>query len=385
MEPQIFNQNELNSRFALRVNQDQDRLALARLLQDDELTVSEPFSPHGLHEYRGQVTVRGEAVDLKFHHKGQSRGGGLSALRSGPSTSPEIVRLLRQIIVRNAKSADLGITASRPPFDRQPSRLGIRVGAGRTSGGASGKGKPYQLTVGYLGEQHFVNFLAQEASELEVEWLNQEREQGLPYDVRVGGRLAVDVKATQTERDHVLLTPAERLFRETWGLHHAIALVTLRTDPTAPPAAVDLYTGPSLTRTTLAQLRFLLAGLPPVPGGFESAVAPSSEATGEPFNSSPVDLFQLYPLFKPGTYRSGEGQDILSFSSDGSWSRKSPSVNRSGRYAMVGRQIHLQDHTFLQGAAEERLFAGRTHTHWVLTDVHGAAYYSDEVGNVSID
>lgn len=307
METQIYNSSELDSRFPFRVDTVHDSEILTRLVEDPDVYLQSPFHPVGHYEYHGHVMVGAEPVELKFHHKGSGKGSRLSALRCSNGVSVDAVRLLRQVVYRNANVAgnDLGITVNRPAFRAQPERMQVRVNTdgrgGRT--GISTSSTSHQDSFGYWGERHVMNHLLEHFPETEIEWRNVNEEEGLPYDILLNGRLAFDVKATRIERSHVVLSEAEGEFRRTVGQHHAVAVVTLGDDKKALPLAIDLYTGVPLVRSDPNAVRKLLTDLP----------ALQREVAGDPAQIVEVNGSPAY--FVPGRYVSSAV--ILDLKSDG--------------------------------------------------------------------
>lgn len=339
MEPQVFNRNELGSTFPLRPDVERAHTTLMQLLADEDVMVASRFQPVGHHEYRGTVRVRGQQIRLAFHHKGQGGAYRLSALRAEAGTSPDIVRLLRQVISRNAQNPDLGVSAARPPFEQQPDVMGIRGSSSGTSSKAASR--PYHETKGFLAEQHFVQFLDREAPDLPYEWLNAQREQGQPYDVLVQGRLAIDVKGTTFERDHISLTENELRFRAQHTRHHAVALVTLTDDAQASPKAIDLYVGDPLRKSPLQVVRQWLTSLPILERfGAQQAPKRATQLTA----AAEADREGASPYFLPGTYhRVGDEAGTLSLEPGGGWHRSQRGETAGGRYCLQGNRVMLSD------------------------------------------
>lgn len=329
METQIFNQDELGSTFALREDAERDAQILSQLLDDPDILIERPFRPVRLHEYQGTVFVQAQTVNLTFHHKGGSNGHRLSALRSSGGISSQAVQHLRQVIFQNARRLNLGITARRPPFQKQPPQLNLRTRTGGGGGGGS-TGKPYKESMGYWGERHFVEYLQNEFPHIEIDWLNRDTESGQPYDVLLDGRLAVDVKATRIERSYVDLSSAERAFRDQIGSAHALAIVTLRDDVTAAPLSIDLYLGQPARQTALAELKTFIDRLDRLELG----------SSGSPNESNDVEEQKNY--FRPGRYLAEGSSSLIIFGAAGEWWSEKGGERAHGRYEIVGHHVVLR-------------------------------------------
>lgn len=371
MQTQIFNASELNSSLPLREDPARTNQWLQQLLQDEEIQDVGTFREHGLHMLRGPAVIRGQALTLIFEHKGSSARYQISALRVDGPIPPDAVRLLRFVIRRNGRALTPGLRAHRPAFTGQPERLGIRTrrsAAGR--GGAGTSAAPEDL-FGHAGERQFVEAVRARFPELDVDWVNEQGESGRPYDVLIGQRLAVDVKATRTERPYAELSRAEQAFRDQHPAHHAIALVTLQDDPLLAPLSVDLYHGPQLRRVPFARLPDLLTGLPNLVEG----EVPDQGDQGE--NPTPGPERRLVPptapYFRPGRYECSRGGEAWVFEAAGG-------CVHGGQRGSYGLQAHALHVNFASPAMEPRAFHLQvTDSAWTLTDNQGASWVQVKV------
>lgn len=361
MQTQIFNANELNSPLPLREDLPLTTQWLQALLQDDEIQEVGSFREQGLHMLRGRAVIRGQALTLIFEHKGSGDRHRMSALRVDGPVSPDAVNHLRFVIRRNGRTLTPALTVHRPAFTGQPERLGFRL-RGRSGGGAgTGTSTAYQDLFGHAGERHFVEAVRARFPGLAVAWVNEHAESGQPYDVLIGERLAVDVKATRMERSSVDLSEAELGFRDRFPAHHAIALVTLRDDSRQAPLSIDLYAGPQGRRLPFAHLPDLLAGLPALP-----ELGPRSEVASGATDCREVTTASAY--FRPGRYESGGGGEAWVFGAAGRFVHG----DQRGRYRLQGHDLLVE---FGPPGAGTRVFRLQvTPAGWTLTDGHGAAW-----------
>lgn len=361
MQPQIFNANELSSSLPLREDLLQTTRWLQALLQDEEIHDIGSFREHGLHMLRGPAVIRGQPLTLLFEHKGRGDRHRISALRVDGHIKPDAMNLLRFIIRRNGRTLTPALTVHRRGFTSQPESLRIRKRS--SSAGRAGTGTPTAShdLFGHAGERHFVEAVRARFPGLDVSWANEHAESGQPYDVLIGERLAVDVKATRMERPYVDLSEAELGFRDRYPQHHTIALVTLRDDPRQAPLSIDLYTGMQGRRVPFIDLPDLFTGLRPLP----ESVAQSETASGAPTCRM---VTTDSPYFRPGRYESGGGEEAWVFGA-------------AGRFVHGGEcgAYRLQGHDLLaefgpSGGGTRVLRLQTTPTAWILTEEHGACW-----------
>lgn len=362
MQEQIFYAKDLSSFMPLRRDLRRTNLWLEQLLQDEEISDVGPFVEQGDYSLRGAVSIRNERMTLIFEHGGRRKNHQISALKVDGNLTPDIELHLRTVMRQNGQALNPPLEVCQTAFQKQPDIMRIRT---RSSSASSGQGTstPYEKSPGYRGEKVFVDAAKIILPGVEVDWVNRQKESGLPYDVLIGGRVAVDVKATGSARSYVALSVAERAFRERHLAHHVIALVTLKTDPQSPPLAIDLYSGPEGRKMPLDALVELVDTLPPL-----SRAVPQTPPTGN--GPTGNDLRGALPrrYFQPGCFESSDEGPAWHFAPDGTWVRG----GQDGTYRLSGHRLIARANA--SGRDEATLTLSRDHTGWTLTAADGMAW-----------
>jgi Domain of unknown function (DUF3883) len=361
VQQQIFYAKDLSSFMPLRRDLRQMNLWLEQLLQDEEISDVGPFVEQGYYSLRGAVSIRNERMTLIFEHGGSRKNHQISALKVDGNLTPDIELHLRTVMRQNGQALNPPLAVCQTAFQKQPDIMRIRTRSSSTSSG-QGTSTPYEKSPGYRGEKLFVDAAKIVLPEREVDWVNREKESGLPYDVLIGGRVAVDVKATGSARSYVALSVTERAFRERHLAHHVIALVTLKADPQSPPLAIDLYTGPEGRKIALDALFELVDTLPPLP---RPVLQMPPTGHGPMGNDLRGALPERY--FQPGRFESSDEGPSWHFDPDGTWVRG----EQAGTYRLSGhRLIAWAD---APGRDEATLTLSRHPTGWTLTAADGTS------------
>ncbi|MBB6099412.1 hypothetical protein HNR42_002853 [Deinobacterium chartae] len=342
----IYYADELHAPFALRVDVTRDDAFFRQLLDDEAIIVTQPFEPHGDYEYEGAITVEGRPITLVFVHKGMSNCHAISSLKATSPITEDEVRYIRQVMRENAREIP-GACARHDQIKRQPAVLKIKTV--RTGPCSSTGQRAYKDGPGYLGESSFVRYWQEHAPEWPLEWPNEERDAGLPFDVLIAGCLAVDVKATFREAAFIRLTPSECRFRNAHIQHHAIALVSL--DLTGKCKFIDLYTGEALRKHALEDMKARLTQLPVLEWAGEENPSPKEEFECPTIRDSvpmvTIDSNTGVPSWFPlGTYAAepDDGGQTLHFRADGTWSVPlHTALSESGSFFLRGRCVVLLD------------------------------------------
>ncbi|GGI88147.1 hypothetical protein [Deinococcus wulumuqiensis] len=279
-DDRIFNSDELYAPINLRKDIEADNIFFQRLLAHPSIKVERFYpSPDSLFEYIGSVTIGGQSIPLTFDHKGEGKGSNPSALKARINLDDDTRTLIRQVIIENAPA--LRGRATKKPVERQPGTLQIRVTPNRAGQTKSSGESDRRQSLGYLGEERFTKWWAEECPELPFVWLNEgEQDAGLPYDVLIAERLAVDVKATQIERAEIRLSEAENVFRQKHLPHHAIALVSFQDKRLR---RIDLYLGEPLRKVTVEQFRDAISQLEPLEFQSVTPQQPASDDKAGPY------------------------------------------------------------------------------------------------------
>ncbi|WP_278912507.1 DUF3883 domain-containing protein [Deinococcus wulumuqiensis] len=326
----LFTSGQLTYNKKLKQDAEADNRFFKRLLEHPSFSVGEfKEQPNSAFGYIGDVEINGTEIHFQFMH---DKDGYLTSLNV-KSQDNMMRKLIAQVIIENTE-AIVGAKASLGSVKKQPNQLKIRK-RNSVQGSSNGKSSvSYKESLGYLGEKAFVEFWKENFPKETLDWPNEEKDAGLPYDVLISQTLTVDVKATRSENAEVSLSQNEIDFHSENKERHVIALVTFDTVVSSSPNKVlliDLYMGHPLRSVALADVTHKIQELEPL----------QPQAAAEA--ALPVQAVESAPDYLPRGIYVSLAQELTLAANTYTLRAVGRQGEETGHFYLRGNQLVLQD------------------------------------------